>query len=225
MESYLNFSVLEWLMHCKEFRLPHVIPSSDSLPTCHTILLLWGLPFIAMCSWQNILDRWEHKRKLWYSGFKRKVHVLSIKTFTVTGHFMTCSVILYAAFQICFFHIWAWENMTGNATSVWRAKQSERKQSHYGSMFYTCIRWTHGVWHDLLQHILAIWRLCFRPGHCCNKYCTLGLFLGWILTQSPAQPHKEPHSTIINNWFLEPEWAIDSEAMRARGIIVLIKSN
>ena len=25
--------------------------------------------------------------------------------------------------------------------------------------------------------------------------------------------------------FLEPEWAIDSEAMRARGIIVLVKSN
>ena len=107
MESYFNFSVLEWLMHCKEFPLPHVIPSSDSLPTCHTILLLWGQPFIAMCSWQNILDRWEHcntfikswgwrqgaenTRKLWHSGFKRKVHDLSIKTFTVTGHCMTCS--------------------------------------------------------------------------------------------------------------------------------------
>ena len=25
--------------------------------------------------------------------------------------------------------------------------------------------------------------------------------------------------------FLEPEWAIDSEAMRARGIIVLVKSD
>ena len=25
--------------------------------------------------------------------------------------------------------------------------------------------------------------------------------------------------------FLEPEWAIDSEAMRVRGIIVLVKSN
>ena len=25
--------------------------------------------------------------------------------------------------------------------------------------------------------------------------------------------------------FLEPEWAIDSEAIRARGIIVLVKSN
>ena len=161
MESYFNFSVLEWLMHCKEFPLPHVILSSDSLPTCHTILLLWGQPFIAMCSWQNILDRWEHcntfikswglrqeaenTRKLWHSGFKRKVHDMSIKTFTVTGHYMTCSVILYAAFQICFLHIWAWENMTANVISVWSAKRSEWKQSHYGSMFYRCIRCTHGV--------------------------------------------------------------------------------
>ena len=29
----------------------------------------------------------------------------------------------------------------------------------------------------------------------------------------------------IQQLFLEPEWAIDSEAMRARGIIVLVKSN
>lgn len=88
----------------------------------------------------------ENTRKVWHSGFKRKVDDLSIiKTFTVTGHGMTCSVILYAAFQICFFHIGAWENMTANATSVWIAKRSEWKQSHYGSMFYTCIRCTHGV--------------------------------------------------------------------------------
>ena len=32
-------------------------------------------------------------------------------------------------------------------------------------------------------------------------------------------------STYISQLFLEPEWAIDSEAMRARGIIVLVKSS
>ena len=30
---------------------------------------------------------------------------------------------------------------------------------------------------------------------------------------------------LLKQLFLEPEWAIDSEAMKARGIIVLVKSN
>ena len=31
--------------------------------------------------------------------------------------------------------------------------------------------------------------------------------------------------SVFNNYSSSPEWAIDSEAMRARGIIVLVKSN
>ena len=43
-----------------------------------------------------------------------------------------------------------------------------------------------------------------------------------IETRVVTKVHEYYLSIIL---FLEPEWAIDSEAMRARGIIVLVKSN
>ena len=36
---------------------------------------------------------------------------------------------------------------------------------------------------------------------------------------------KTAVAPFYNKLFLEPEWAIDSETIRARGIIVLVKSN
>ena len=60
----------------------------------------------------------------------------------------------------------------------------------------------------------------------------MGVLAVWVWSQqfqSPmflgTQPAYATKALINHNLFLEPEWAIDSEAMRARGIIVLVKSN
>ena len=43
--------------------------------------------------------------------------------------------------------------------------------------------------------------------------------------ENSTVPHRGRSADIISQLFLEAEWAIDSEAMRARGIIALVKSN
>ena len=49
-----------------------------------------------------------------------------------------------------------------------------------------------------------------------------------MLNLTSSRPIKMPKKELnqyLTLLFLEPEWAIDSEAMRVRGIIVLVKSN
>ena len=55
-------------------------------------------------------------------------------------------------------------------------------------------------------------------------FCDYSCMFNLTSSRSIKMPKKELNQ-YLTLLFLEPEWAIDSEAMRTRGIIVLVKSN
>ena len=50
-------------------------------------------------------------------------------------------------------------------------------------------------------------------------------FLDYCVNKCDGLYQYHPLAGAYKQFFLEPEWAIDLEAIRARGIIVLVKSN